>query len=95
MAVFKTLGATRSRMVRMLSAEFLVLGATAGLAGSVLATAFTWVVLERLFEDVPFRIDWLALGLGVAATALIAAISGWLASFSILGQKPLEVLRGE
>jgi putative ABC transport system permease protein len=95
MAVFKTLGATRSRMVRMLSTEFLVLGAAAGIAGSALATGFTWVVLERLFEDVPFRVDWLALALSVVATAAIAALSGWLASFAILGQKPLEVLRGE
>jgi len=31
----------------------------------------------------------------VLATALIAAASGWLASFRILGQKPLEILRGE
>ena len=29
------------------------------------------------------------------AVALVAAAAGWLAIFRILGQKPLEVLRGE
>jgi putative ABC transport system permease protein len=33
--------------------------------------------------------------IAIALTALIAAGAGWLASFRILGQKPLEVLRGE
>jgi ABC-type lipoprotein release transport system permease subunit len=31
----------------------------------------------------------------VALTALLAQASGWLASFRILRQKPLEVLRDE
>jgi ABC-type lipoprotein release transport system permease subunit len=31
----------------------------------------------------------------VALTALLAQASGWLASFRILRQKPLEVLREE
>jgi putative ABC transport system permease protein len=95
MAVFKTLGATRARIARMLSAEFLILGTVAGVVGSLLANAFTWLVLRRFFDEVPFRIDWLVLLVSVISTALIAAASGWLASFPILGQKPLEVLRGE
>jgi hypothetical protein len=33
--------------------------------------------------------------LAVALTALIANTAGWLASFRILGRKPLEVLREE
>lgn len=95
MAVFKTLGATRARIARMLSVEFLILGTAAGLIGSILANAFTWIVLKRFFEEVPFRVDAPALLISVVATALIAAAAGWLASFPILGQKPLEVLRGE
>lgn len=95
MAVFKTLGATRRRVAAMFSAEFLILGTTAGLMGSVLATGFTWLVLRRFFEDTPFRLDFPAIAVSVVATAVIAAAAGWLAIFRILGQKPLEVLRGE
>jgi putative ABC transport system permease protein len=95
MAVFKTLGATRSRIAGMLSVEFLVLGIVAGLIGSLLANVFTWLALKRFFDAVPFRMDPPALVVAVLASALIAAASGWLASFRILGQKPMEVLRGE
>ncbi len=95
MAVFKTLGATRRRIAAMFSAEFLILGTAAGLMGSLLATAFTWLVLKRFFEETPFRGDAVAIVASVALTAVIAAVAGWLAIFRVLGQKPLEVLRGE
>ena len=32
---------------------------------------------------------------GIALTASLAVLTGWAASFRILGQKPLEVLREE
>jgi putative ABC transport system permease protein len=92
--IFKTLGATRSRIARMFSAEFVILGTVAGLMGSLLATLFSSLLLSRFFEA-QLRIDWMPNLAAIAATALIAAASGWLASFRILGQSPLEVLRGE
>ena len=78
----------------MFSIEFLVLGLVAGAMGSLLATAFSSLLLKRFF-DAPFHFDMLPNLLAVLATALIASGSGWLASFRILGQKPLEILRGE
>lgn len=95
MAVFKTLGATRRRMIAMFSAEFLIIGAAAGLIGSLLASAFSYVVLRRFFEDAPYQFDGVAVAVSALGTALLASVAGWLASFRILGQKPLEVLRGE
>ena len=92
--ILKTLGATRSQIARMLSIEFLILGAVAGLMGSLLATAFSAAVLKRLF-DAPFHVALLPNVLSVGGTALIAAAAGWAASFRILGQKPLEVLRSD
>ena len=92
--IFKTLGATRATVARMFSIEFLVLGMVAGLMGSLLATGFSSLLLKRFF-DAPFAIDLAPNVVAVLATALIAAASGWLASFRILGQKPLEILRGE
>lgn len=92
--IFKTLGATRSTVARMFSIEFLVLGLVAGIMGSALATAFASLLLNRFF-DAPFRFDPVANVLAVVATALLASGSGWLASYRLLGQKPLEILRGE
>jgi putative ABC transport system permease protein len=92
--ILKTLGATRKHVVRIFSVEFLTLGAVAGVMGAILATAFTSLVLQRLL-DAPFRFDPKATFLAVVLTALLANVSGWLASIRILGQKPLEVLRDE
>jgi putative ABC transport system permease protein len=92
--IFKTLGATRSSIVRMFSAEFLILGAVAGLMGSLLAAAFSAVLLDQFF-DAEFRFEPLATLVAIVLSSGIAAASGWIASFRILGHKPLEILRAE
>jgi putative ABC transport system permease protein len=89
--VLKTLGATRNRIASVFSIEFLVLGSLAGLVGSAFAMVLTRVLLHRL--DVAFHAQWGAAWVAVGGTALLAIFTGWLASFRILGQKPLEVLR--
>jgi putative ABC transport system permease protein len=94
-AILKTVGATRGRVAAIFSVEFLILGGVAGLMGSLLASAFTWVALKRLFEETEFAFDPLPLLAATVLTALVAMAAGWLASARILGQKPLEVLRGE
>jgi putative ABC transport system permease protein len=45
--------------------------------------------------DVAFHVEWLATALALVGTAVLATVTGWLASFRILGQKPLQVLREE
>jgi putative ABC transport system permease protein len=92
--ILKTLGATRRRIAWIFSVEFLALGAVAGIMGSLLASAFSALVLTRLL-DIRFHPDWAAHSLTVAAAALVAALAGWAASFRILGRKPLEILRQE
>jgi putative ABC transport system permease protein len=93
-SILKTLGATRSRVGRIFTVEFLVLGATAGLVGSLLATGLSSVLLRRLMEA-ELLFDWRASLVAVLLTALVANAAGWMASFRILGQKPLEILRRE
>ncbi|MEO8097862.1 MAG: FtsX-like permease family protein [Acidobacteriota bacterium] len=92
--ILKTLGATRSHIGRIFSIEFLTLGAVAGTMGALLAGGFTNLVLTQLL-DTTFHINWTASFVCIALTALLANVAGWLASFRILGQKPLEVLREE
>jgi putative ABC transport system permease protein len=93
-AVLKTLGATRGRVMAIFSVEFLVLGVTAGVLGSALATGFSNVLLVNLL-DTGSRIDAIPNLVAIVLAAVIALAAGWLAAYRILGHKPLEVLRGE
>jgi putative ABC transport system permease protein len=91
--VLKTLGATRMRIVRTFSVEFSVLGLLAGSVGVVFANLLTHVLLHRL--DVGFHIEWYATLIALVGTAVLATATGWIASYRILGLRPLEVLREE
>lgn len=93
-AVLKTLGATHNRLARIFSVEFLVLGAVAGLAGSILAVSYS-ALLTKDILDLDAVVEWPAIVAAVAGTALIATTAGWGASLRILGSKPLEILRDE
>lgn len=92
--ILKTLGATRWRVSRIFSVEFLVLGGVAGLMGSLLAGGFANFLLKRMLDAQP-SIPVIPIVLSVLATAFIANAAGWMASFPILSQKPLEILREE
>lgn len=92
--VLKTLGGTRPRIAAIFSIEFAVLGLVAGLVGLVFANLLARTVLIHVlkfgyqFQPGMSLLEWLA----VAGLSMIA---GWSASFRVLGQKPLEVLREE
>jgi putative ABC transport system permease protein len=90
----KTLGATRQRIAWIFSIEFLTLGAVAGLMGTALASGFAALVLNRLLE-IHYKLNVLTDASAVVISALTATAAGWLASFRILGRKPLEILREE
>jgi len=92
--ILKTLGATRARIARIFSVEFLVIGTVAGLMGGILAGGFAWLVLNKLLRA-EGSVDWMPMGVSIAGTALLAIGTGWAASFRTLGQKPLEILRDE
>jgi len=91
--VLKTLGATRGRIAQVFSVEFIVLGLLSGVVGAIFANLLARVLLHRM--DVDYRINWPGSAIAILATGLLATATGWIASFRILGQKPLEVLREE
>lgn len=93
-AILKTLGGTRGRIIGIFSVEFSILGAVGGLVGGVLANVFTRIVADK-FIEANFEFDWISLLVTMVGTALLANAAGWLASARILDQRPLEVLRGE
>ena len=91
--VLKTLGAKRNHIAAVFSVEFIVLGLLAGLVGVIFANLLTRILLHQL--DVGFHIEWLATATALAGTAILATATGWAASYRILGQKPLQILREE
>jgi putative ABC transport system permease protein len=91
--VLKTLGATRWRIIRIFSVEFSVLGLLAGTVGAIFANLLTRVLLHKL--EAQWHFEWRATMIALAGTAVLAAATGWLASYRILGLRPLEVLREE
>jgi len=44
---------------------------------------------------VVFHIEWTATLVALLGTAVLATATGWIASYRILGLRPLEVLREE
>jgi putative ABC transport system permease protein len=91
--VLKTVGATRMRIVRTFSVEFSVLGLLAGVVGVIFANILTRILLHRLETD--FVIQWGATMIALVGTSVLATMTGWLASYRILGLRPLQVLRDE
>jgi putative ABC transport system permease protein len=91
--VLKTLGATRARIGAVFSVEFAVLGLVAGVVGVGFANVIARTLLGRM--SVPYRFHWSWAVAALLATAAITVFTGWAASFRVLGQKPLEVLREE
>lgn len=91
--VLKTLGATRARIGAVFSVEFAVLGLVAGIVGVGFANVIARTLLGRM--SVPYHFHWSWTALALLATAAMTVFTGWAASFRVLGQKPLEVLREE
>jgi len=93
-AILRTLGASRGAVARIFAVEYACLGAAAGIGGSALAALLAWIV-QRFVLEVPVVIAPHVLALGAALAVVTALAVGFLATFRILGQPPLAVLREE
>ena len=93
-AILKTLGASSRRIAAMLVLEYGVLGAIAGTVGAIGAIALSWAIARYALE-LPWEASpGLTIG-GIAATSLLVAAIGVLASVDVLRHKPLGTLRAE
>jgi putative ABC transport system permease protein len=92
--ILRTLGATRGVVARAFAVEYACLGAVAGVGGTALASVLAWIVL-RFLLDIPWQLAPLTLAAGVALTIVLSVAVGFLATWRLLGQKPLPVLRRE
>src|SRR4029079_18681656 len=76
-AVVRTLGASRRQLQSAQAAEFLLLGALAGLLGAAGATAIGWALAEHVF-NIPFSGNPLVWLYGVVGGAIAVLVAGWL-----------------
>jgi putative ABC transport system permease protein len=91
-AILRTLGAQRGTLMRGLVAEFVTLGALAGLLAGIAATSLAWLFAEQVFKfDYSFN-PWIPLA-GILAGILIVGLSGVLGTRKVLQQPPLLTLR--
>lgn len=89
-----TLGASGGFIRRIMSVEYILLGAMAGLTGALLAVGATWALAHFMFE-IPFHINWSAFPVTVLAMCGLTLITGLLNSRGIANHPPLAVLRSE
>jgi putative ABC transport system permease protein len=90
----KSLGATRARIIAMYCAEFSIIGAAAGITGTVLAWLATVLLWREIFGGPLALPDW-TLPIAIIATIAVANIGGWTAAIRYFRMRPLEILRGE
>jgi putative ABC transport system permease protein len=91
-AVLRTLGARKPVLLRGLIAEFITLGALAGLLAGLAATALAWVLAAQVFHF-PYQfnpiIGLMGIGMGIA----VVGIAGVLGTRTVLIQPPVVSLR--
>jgi putative ABC transport system permease protein len=91
-ALLRTLGARREHLLRGLTAEFVTLGAAAGLLAGLAATLIAYVLGMYVFE-VGFRFNpWVGIA-SMTLGAIGVGIAGVLGTRSVLNQPPLATLR--
>ncbi len=91
-AILRTLGATRRQLATAQIAEFLLLGALAGLVAAAGATAVGWALADQVFK-VPFNANPMLWLYGIVGGAIAVTVAGWLGTRTTMRQPPLAVIR--
>jgi len=91
-AILRTIGASSTQLSAAQIAEFLVLGALAGVLGAGGATAIGWVLADRVFT-IPYSPSPWVWGWGVIGGALVVTLAGWIGTRNTARQPPLAVIR--
>lgn len=91
-AILRTLGARRYILRRGLIAEFVTLGALAGLLAGATATALAWVLAVQVFHF-PYTPQWWITLVGVMVGAVGVGVAGLLGTRQVLRQPPMQTLQ--
>ena len=90
-ALLRTLGASRRRVLSALIVEFVSLGVLAGVLAAVIAQGVAYLLATRVFE-LEFAFDPVVIGAGLVAGGVLVGLSGTLATYSVVRQPPAGVL---
>lgn len=91
-AILRTIGASSSQLSAAQVAEFLVLGALAGVLGAAGATAIGWALADRVFT-IPYAPGPWVWVYGIVGGAFVVALAGWIGTRNTARQPPLAVIR--
>ena len=91
-ALLKTMGLTRVRVVRLFATEFALSGAVAALLGALGAAGLAWGFLEKVVQ-LEASLSLGVLAVSFALTVGMAVLAGLAASRRALAASPLETLR--
>ncbi|HEX5021658.1 MAG TPA: FtsX-like permease family protein [Candidatus Binatia bacterium] len=92
--LLRTLGAPRAQILTVVAAEYLLLGAVAGMAGSILGVGASWA-LSFYFFGTPGAIAVGPVLVILAAVMVATVIAGAAGCWGIFQRSPLEALRAE
>src|SRR6266853_1654241 len=91
-AVMRALGASRAQVLAAQRAEFAVIGAIAGLLGSLGATAIGWTLATRVFQLDFIWNGWVWLA-GPALGLACIVLNAWAGARAALSRPPMAALR--
>lgn len=93
-ALLKTLGAKRKTLLRILLAEYGLIGFVAGVIGSTAAVGLSYATSRWVFQ-IPWSFTPIVNVGGVFATIVLVITVGILATADVLSRKPLATLRAQ
>jgi putative ABC transport system permease protein len=91
-AILRTLGASQRQLAAAQIAEFLLLGALAGIVAAAGATVIGWVLADYVFK-IPFEANPMVAVYGFLGGAIAVTLAGWLGTRATTRQPPLAVIR--
>ena len=93
-AMLRTLGASRATVLQGVLAEFTMLGLLSGLLAAAGASVAAYFMTTRVLE-LHYSFEGWVWAVGLLGGASLVALSGWLATRSVVSQPPLLTLRAE
>jgi putative ABC transport system permease protein len=93
-AMLRTLGASRSTVLKGVAAEFSALGFLSGTLAAFGATAIGWILASRLFS-LQFTVDPWVWVVGLVCGTGLVGLSGTLATRRVVNTPPIVTLRDD
>jgi putative ABC transport system permease protein len=93
-ALLKTLGATRSQVVRVMVTEYAALGVLASVVATGLSAVGGWALMKWVFK-VPYTVPWQSFGLLALTMVGLTIATGLWNSLDVFRRPPLETLRAD